>query len=134
MYKLVNAKKQNISLLVKYKLETIFEYAVDIDKNEESKIINYVNTEVPQLLKDYKLIVVDSNIVGCLLIVTYEDGIMLDEIYLEENYRGLGIGSAIINNLIKKQNLIYLWVYKKNDKAIKLYEKFIKKDNFGEGI
>jgi ribosomal protein S18 acetylase RimI-like enzyme len=124
MYKLLKAKEENIQLLIKYKLDTIFEYAINIDETERAKIINYVNNKIPQQVDKYKLIVIDSNIAGCLLVDNYEDGVILEEIYIEEEYRNLGIGSKIISDLIKKQNIIYLWVYKDNKKAIKLYERF----------
>lgn len=124
MYKLIKAKKENIELLIKYKLDTIFEHAVNIDESEKIKITTYVNNKVPLQLDKYKLIIVDSKILGCLLVDNYEDGVMLEELYIEEDYRNLGIGSKIINNLIKKQRIIYLWVYKINKKAIELYKRF----------
>ncbi len=52
-----------------------------------------------------------------------EDGILIDEIYLEKEYRNLGIGTSIIKELILANKIIYLWVYQQNKKAIKLYIK-----------
>lgn len=122
MYELVSANKGHIELLKKYKLSTILNNSNSIDEDEKLEIVNYVNNEVPKQLKDYKLIVLESIIGGCLLVIKYEDGILLDEIYLEEQYRNMKIGSNIIKKLIKEHNVIYLWVYKNNLKAIKLYE------------
>ena len=48
---------------------------------------------------------------------------ILDEIYLEEEYRNKGIGTDIIENILKINTIVYLWVYKKNIKAISLYKK-----------
>lgn len=125
MYNLIRAKESNVALIIKYKLETIFEYAnANADEDERLKIVNYVNNKVIGDFNDYKLIVVDSNIVGCLLVNKYEDGYLLDEIYLEDSYRGLGIGSAIIRNILMDKKTIYLWVYKDNMRAISLYKKF----------
>lgn len=122
MYELVSANKDHIEMLKKYKLSTILNNSNSIDEDEKLEIVNYVNNEVPKQLKDYKLIVLESIIGGCLLVIKYEDGILLDEIYLEEQYRNMKIGSNIIKKLIKEHNVIYLWVYKNNLKAIKLYE------------
>lgn len=124
MYKLSFASKKDIPLLVKYKLATIFEYTKDIDEEEKKKIINYVNQSIPDFLTNYKLIVNANNIIGCILISAYRDGILLDELYVEAEYRNLGIGSHIISDLTSTYDIIYLWVYKLNKKAIRLYKSF----------
>lgn len=124
MYTLVTANNDHIELLKKYKLSNILNFAKNISEVEKNQIINYVNTEVQKHVKDYKIIKVDSSIVGSFLVVKYEDGILLDEIYLEKEYRNKKIGSSIINNLINEHNIIYLWVYKENLKAIKLYKRY----------
>ncbi|MDD2518435.1 MAG: GNAT family N-acetyltransferase [Bacilli bacterium] len=124
MYELVRANDDHLELLKKYKLSTILNDSNNISDQEKKQIINYVNSEIPKLLQDYQLIVVESKIIGSLLVVKYEDGMLLDEIYLEEQYRNMKIGSTIIQNLIKEHNIIYLWVYKENIGAIKLYKKF----------
>ena len=51
------------------------------------------------------------------------DGKLINEIYLEEEYRNKGIGSDIIKNIINVHDIVYLWVYKLNSKAISLYKK-----------
>lgn len=123
MYELMDALEEHLELIKKYKLNTIMEYATDIEDEEKNKIIKYVNKHVKEDLKKYKIILTNSDIIGCLLVVNYEDGIMLDEIYLEEDYRNQGIGSKILKKLINENDIIYLWVYKNNGKAIKLYTK-----------
>ena len=61
-------------------------------------------------------------IIGSFLIKEIDEGILLDEIYIEEEYRNMGITSSIINDLKINDN-IYLWVYKENNVAIDLYKK-----------
>ena len=55
------------------------------------------------LLTDYKIIMCNKNKVGCLLVTKKDDGVILDEIYLEE-YRNKGIGTDIIKNILKNIN------------------------------
>ena len=76
-YKLQNANDNDIDILIKYKLETIFEYDKDIEDRE--KIINYVKTNIPKYLYDYKIILVNDIICGCILLRDYEDGKLLWE-------------------------------------------------------
>ena len=66
---------------------------------------------------------VDNKIIGCLLLTNKDDGKLLDEIYLEKVYRNKGIGTEIIRDILSNNDIVYLWVYKKNDKAISLYRK-----------
>lgn len=122
-YKLVKSSNDDIDKLIDYKKKTIFEYANDLPNNEINKINNYVNNNVPKLLDNYLNIVVDDKIVGCLLLTDKDDGILLDEIYLEEDYRNKGIGTDIIKKVISNNDIIYLWVYKENLIAVSLYKK-----------
>ena len=48
---------------------------------------------------------------------------MLDEIYIESDFRNKGIGTKIIKEILQENKVVYLWVYKENEKAISLYKK-----------
>ena len=122
-YTLEKSCKDDIERLIDYKKKTIYEYAYDLSQKEIQKIDDYVFNEVSKLLSDYCNIVVDGKIVGCLLVTNIDDGKLLDEIYIEENYRGRGIGSDIIRNVLYDNDIVYLWVYKANKRAISLYER-----------
>lgn len=114
-YKLLTSSNKDINRLI--------EYAKDLSNEEIDKINKYVTSEVPKLINDYCNIVVDNKIVGCLLLTNKDDGKLLDEIYLEEEYRDKGIGTKIIKNILNNNDIVYLWVYKENKKAISLYKK-----------
>ena len=122
-YKLIKSSNDDIEKLIDYKKKTIFEYAKDLPINEINKINNYVKNNVPKLLNNYFNIVVDDKVVGCLLLTDRDDGVLLDEIYLEEEYRNKGIGTDILKNVINNNDIIFLWVYKENLKAVLLYKK-----------
>ncbi len=122
-YKLSKSTREDINRLIEYKKRTIYEYAKDLSDEEINRINNYVNSEVPKLIIDYYNIIVDNKIVGCLLLTIKDDGKLLDEIYLEEEYRNKGIGTSIIKNILNNNDIVYLWAYKENEKAISLYRK-----------
>ena len=122
-YKLSKSTDEDINRLIYYKKKTIFEYAKNLSENEINKINNYAKNNVPKLLNNYSNIVVDNKIVGCLLLTNKDDGKLLDEIYLEEEYRNKGIGTDIIKDILNNNDIVYLWVYKENEKAISLYRK-----------
>ena len=112
-YKLLTSSNKDINRLIEYKKRTIYEYAKDLSNEEIDKINKYVTSEVPKLINDYCNIVVDNKIVGCLLLTNKDDGKLLDEIYLEEEYRDKGIGTKIIKNILNNNDIVYLWVIKK---------------------
>lgn len=122
-YELVKSSNKDIDRLIEYKKRTIYEYAKDLSKEEINKINNYVTNEVPILINDYYNIVVDNKTIGCLLLTKKDDGKLLDEIYLEEEYRNRGIGTSILKEVISSNDIVYLWVYKENIQAISLYKK-----------
>ncbi len=122
-YKLVNVTKNDISKLIEYKLKSIFDYAENLSLEEINQINDYVKSNVPKELNNYKVICIDDKKVGCLLITNKDDGVLLDEIYLEEKYRNKGIGTSIIKEILSNYNIVYLWVYKLNIKALSLYKK-----------
>ena len=122
-YMLEEALSNNVEFLIKCKLNSIFEYANNLSNDEMMKIKNYVNKKVPIQLKDYKLIKVDNKIIGCVLVEQKDDGVLLDEIYIEKDYRNKGIGTDIIKKILIENKIVFLWVYKLNVKAINLYKK-----------
>ena len=122
-YTLIPAEKNNIELLINYKLETIFEYASNLDKEEIDKINNYVYKQVPKQLNNYKMIVVDDKIIGSVLLEIVDNKKILDEIYIIKDYRNKKIGTNIINEILKTNKKLHLMVYKNNIKAINLYKR-----------
>ena len=125
MYKLVKAYKKDIPRLIEYKKDIIYMYSKDLAKDERNKIDEYIITSVNEIFKDYNNIIIDDKIIGIVCIKDLENAKLLDEIYLEKEFRNNGIGTDIIMKVVKKSNNknIYLWVYKENIKAVSLYKR-----------
>lgn len=122
-YKFECAGKSDIDRLTNYKLKSILEYADNISSEEINRINDYVKKSIPEELDTYKIICINSKKIGCLLVNKNNDGVLIDEIYLEADYRNKGIGTEIINKIISENNIVYLWVYKLNERAFSLYKK-----------
>ena len=123
MYKLVKASKKDIPRLIRYKKDIIYMYSKDLAEDERNKIDEYVITSVNEMFKDYYNIIIDDKIIGSILLKDMPQGKLLDEIYLEKEFRNTGIGTDIIRKMLKKNRNIYLCVYKENKKAISLYKR-----------
>lgn len=129
-FNLTKATETDIEYIKYAKLYNIFKYAHDLSDDEIERINNYANKTIPLEIKDYRMITINDVKIGCVFVANKDDGVMLDEIFVEKEYRGKGIGTKIINDIIKNNKIVYLWVYKDNKKAISLYERlgFIVKD------
>ena len=123
MYKLVKASKKDIPRLIRYKKDIIYMYSKDLAEDERNKIDEYVITSVNEMFKDYYNIIIDDKIIGSILLKDMPQGKLIDEIYIEKEFRNNGIGTDIIRKMLEKNKNIYLWVYKENEKAISLYNR-----------
>lgn len=125
MYKLVKAAKKDIPRLITYKKDIIYMYSKNLAEDEKNKIDEYVTSSVSEMFKDYYNIVIDDKIIGSVLVKYIQEGKLIDEIYIEKEFRNSGIGTDIIMKLLKESNNnnIYLWVYRENTKAVVLYKR-----------
>lgn len=122
-YKLRKANINDIDYIKSAKLYSIFQFSKDISQEEKDRMYNYVDKHISSEVEYYKIIENNRNIIGCVLLMNKDDGKILDEIYIDKQYRNKGIGTNIIDNIIKENDKIYLWVYKENIAAITLYKK-----------
>ena len=122
-FELKEAELSDIPKLINYKLKSIFAYAPNLPKEEVLKINNYVKNNIRQNLESIQVICVNKKVIGCVILENIDDGILLDEIYLEQAYRNQKIGTKIINQILENNDIVYLWVYKLNTKALSLYQR-----------
>ena len=123
MYKLVKASKKDIPRLIKYKKDIIYMYSKDLVEDERNKIDEYVITSANEMFEDYYNIIIYDKIIGIILLKDMPQGKLIDEIYIEKEFRNNGIGTDIIRKMLENNRNIYLWVYKENKKAISLYNR-----------
>mgnify|MGYP004457966997 FL=1 len=118
----MNASDNDVDYLIRVKAYNIFNFAHNLEDDEVIKINNYINTHILNQIKNYKMVYSNNIIIGCLLVESKDDGIIIDEIYLKDDYRNKGIGSNINKNILSENNIVYLWIYNENILAIKLYK------------
>ena len=123
MYKLEKSTTNDIDRLIEYKKKTILAFEKDITEEQYNKVMNYIVNDINDNLDKCKNIVLDNKIIGMVMLTDKDDGKLLDELYIEEEYRNQGIGTDIIKNILKENKIVYLWVYKANEKAISLYNR-----------
>lgn len=123
-FKIEMATIHDLERIKYYKLKTIVEYAKNLSEEEMTKIDNYICESVSAFIKEYKNIIYNKKIIGSILVRKIDGGLLLDEIFIDKEYRNKGIGSLIIQNYVLDNDYnIYLWVYKDNVKAFNLYKR-----------
>ncbi len=123
-FKIEKSSINDIERIKDYKLKTILAYAKNLPEDEIIKINRYICKSVPTLIDKYNNIIYNNRVIGSYLLREIDNGLLLDEIFIEKDYRNKGIGSSLLRNYILNcDKNIYLFVYKDNVKAFKLYKK-----------
>lgn len=124
-YKLVDAQFKDSDILVSIKLVTMIDDEMDkvLSHAEKTKIRKSIDMNVERTCESYKIIYVGKKIAGAYLTLPYDDGVIIDEIYLFKEFRNNGIGTDIIKKIQKENPDLYVWVYKNNKDAIRLFER-----------
>ncbi len=124
-YELVKAKKNDFEKIEEYRLKTVITDEIT-DYEEEKKIKEYISKTLKKQLHSYFMIVVDNKKIGTVgYYETSKNTILIEELFIEEEYRNCEIGTSILKDIIEKNksNNIVLWVHKNNGHACFLYEK-----------
>ncbi|MBO4422815.1 MAG: GNAT family N-acetyltransferase [Clostridia bacterium] len=104
--------------------ENMEEYE-DIASLDYEKVKAWIKRKIDKYISEYTRIYEDGVLCGYYRF--HEDGDMyeLDDLYLLEGYRGRGIGTRVMSDMLgKTEAASYLYVFKRNAAALALYEKF----------
>ncbi len=116
-YKVEKATKKDIEIITSIKMLTMIDDVMDkkLTPEERSKIKETINKEIMEEYTNYNIIYVDNKKAGAYQTVPYKKGIMIDELFLFEEFRGKKIGTEIINSIRKDYNNTYIWFYQENE-------------------
>ena len=112
-------------------IPVIFAMAKDlIDSYEDTatieydKVIGWVLNKVSQNITDYQCVVMDGVKTGYFRLSPEDGQIELDDLYILPEYRGRGIGTSVLERCISEtQTPLFLYVFKRNQGAIRLYRR-----------
>lgn len=134
-YQLVKAKKKDRKQIISHYKQLIMKDSI----GEQNDVEEYTKNIVETHLSDFYVIEVEGKKIGSVGYYKIDNNkILLDELFIEEEYRHCQIGTSIIKELKNKSvsKKIVLWVYKNNMDAILLYQHlgFVKKEETKERI
>lgn len=124
-YKIVDAKDKDIDILISIKSVTMIDNEMDkvLSPVEKNKIKKNIQKNIELNYEKYKIIYFKNEIIGAYVVLPYENGYMIDELYIFENYRNKKVGNSIVESLKQQYTLLYVWVYKNNFRAINFFKK-----------
>ena len=96
----------------------------DIENIDLERVLAWVKGKLVDHINEYSVIYCDEKKVGYYCVTRNEDLWELDDFYVFEEYRGRGIGSYVLSELIKRYPRMFLYVFRGNTRAIGLYERF----------
>ena len=125
-----NATKKDIDVITSIKMVTMIDDVMDrkLSHDERKKIEDAIKEETKDNYEKYQIVYVNRKRAGVFITVPYKNGVMIDEIYLFEEYRNKGIGTSIINSIRDVYNFTYIWLYIDNDDMYR----FLKRIGFVE--
>ena len=96
----------------------------DIESIDYEFVLNWIYKKIEENIHEYTSIYLDDTLVGYYHFYEVKNKMELDDFYILNEYQNKGIGSKVLNDLIQTDKKIFLYVFKKNIKAIQLYERF----------
>jgi ribosomal protein S18 acetylase RimI-like enzyme len=113
------ATKKDIPLMIQWELESI-----SVHLRTQKRIIKLITEDCRRSVPDTQMIMYKDSTIGMLTCCYIDDGEWwyIGEIYIVEEHRGKGIGTILLNRMIKYHNKIKLQVDKDNIRAQKLYK------------
>ena len=112
--------------------EAIFRLCKEnIDKYEDTdsipygEVIAWVRRKINKFITEYTRIYRDGALCGYYRFHPDGNKYELDDFYLFEKFRGQGTGSAVLEKCLNEADKpVYLYVFKQNEGAVRLYKKF----------
>lgn len=119
-----DASIEDINVIYEANRKLIKDYE-DISKIDLDKVLLWVRNKIKRNIGQYKSVYYENQKVGYFRLYEADNKYELDDLYIFEKYRGLGIGSIVLKYVDKlciyNNKDIFLYVFIKNKRAVDLY-------------
>ena len=123
MFNYQTASKKDIQTLVDLNLENLDTYDPR-SKKQRDYLKNYLKETIGEAIKNYQVIYLDQTKIGYYCIELTEEGYEFVDFYLLPDYRHQGYGKQILQEILPAYPDLDLYVFTRNQIAIKLYQQF----------
>ena len=121
--KLKEANINDVDLILDMKLDIILNSPniVNLNKNELERKVLEAEEQIRENLQEYKMISVEDINIGFISIIDLDNIILIDSIYILNDYRNNGIATYVVKEIINTNfKPIHIWVDKENIKLINI--------------
>ena len=101
----------------------IYQYETRKELNLE-KIIMRVREDLYSRTQTINRIYIDDVHIGYISIIHNEEDVEISDFFLKDEYQDQGFGTKVLKKLVNQYNHLTLYVFKNNEKAVHLYQKF----------
>lgn len=116
-----SAEKVDVPVIFALSKELIDAYE-DVSSIAYEKVLDWVQNKIQQNISSYTRICMNGKTVGYFRLIPDGAQTELDDFYVLEEYRNRGIGTMVLRQCIAmSEGPVYLYVFRKNARAIKLY-------------
>lgn len=123
MFNYQTATKKEISTLVDLNLENLDTYDPR-SKKQRDYLKKYLKETISEAIKNYQVIYLNQTKIGYYCIELGDEGYEFVDFYLLPDYRHQGYGKQILQEILPTYPNLYLYVFTRNQIAIKLYQQF----------
>ena len=118
MTEFVSAEQRDLPLLFQLNRQLIDDYE-DISSIDYDRVLAWVQKNLETMLPHFRKILYDSVPAGFFCLHEGE----LDSLFVFPEFQGRGIGSDVIRYCQQQSPALFLYAFRKNTQAIRLYER-----------
>ena len=117
------ANQEDISKIFAMAKDLIDTYE-DLASIEYDEVLQWVHRKIAQNITDYQCILLNGTKVGYFRLIADDGQTELDDLYIQPEFQRQGIGAEVISRCVEQTTVpIFLYVFRTNSGAIKLYER-----------
>lgn len=96
----------------------------DISAIPYEKVLRWMLNKITENIASYRCIILEGKKVGYFHLDMAKEEAELDDLYILPEYQGRGIGTAVIGHCLRQADKpVFLYVFRKNTGAIRLYKR-----------
>lgn len=96
----------------------------DVESIDYDKVLQWVRRKIGAQIGEYQRVLMDGDLAGYVHFHPDGERMELDDLYILPEYRGRGIGTAVVKKCCAEtEKPVYLYVFRRNKGAVRLYRR-----------